>query len=136
MAPKSRLNFFLENLVFDQVGNNSKRVSRKDKLIEFHKRSGWLWLWWTFPKTSIIKEFRVHKFAGLYLDQYWKKSSKKPKSLIASLYSSILNRRACTFINFEKKFPPAWPYFGLQVYWFWEKIPPCTFIWIALKKIK
>ena len=23
---------------------------------------------------------------------------------------------ACTFINFEKKFPPAQPYFGLHIY--------------------
>ena len=30
-------------------------------------------------------------------------------------YSSIRNRRACMFINFEKKFPP------------------CTFIWVTLK---
>ena len=30
-------------------------------------------------------------------------------------YSSVPNRRACTFINFEKKFPPARPYFGLHV---------------------
>ena len=32
------------------------------------------------------------------------------------MYSSVPNRRACMFINFEKKFPPAWPYFGLHVY--------------------
>ena len=52
-------------------------------------------------------------------------------------YSSVPNRSACTFINFEKKFPPARPYLGLHVYWFWEKNPPCTFIWVALKfKIK
>ena len=43
-------------------------------------------------------------------------------------YSSVPNRRACTFINFEKKIPPIRPYFGLHVYWFWGKIPPCTFI--------
>ena len=48
-------------------------------------------------------------------------------------YSCVPNRRACTFINFEKKIPPVRPYFGLHVYWFWEKIPPCTFIWVALK---
>ena len=42
--------------------------------------------------------------------------------------SSIPNRRACTFIDFEKKSPPAWSYSGLHVYWFWEKNPPCTFI--------
>ena len=53
------------------------------------------------------------------------------------VYSSVPNRSACTFINFEKKFPPAQPYFGLHVYWFWERIPPCTFIWVAIKfKIK
>ena len=33
-------------------------------------------------------------------------------------YSSVPNRRACTFINFEKKFPPAQPYLGLHVYCF------------------
>ena len=43
-------------------------------------------------------------------------------------YSSVPNRHACTFINFEKKIPPARPYFGLHVYWFWEKVPPCTSI--------
>ena len=43
-------------------------------------------------------------------------------------YSSVLNRRACTFINFKKQFPPARPYFGLHIYWFWRKIPPWTFI--------
>ena len=43
-------------------------------------------------------------------------------------YSSVPNRRACTFINFEKKIPPARSYFGLHVYWFWEKVPPCTSI--------
>ena len=32
------------------------------------------------------------------------------------IYSSVLNRLACTFIDFEKKFPPAQPYFGLHVY--------------------
>ena len=40
------------------------------------------------------------------------------------LYSSVPKRRACTFINFGKKIHPARPYFGLHVYWFWEKIPP------------
>ena len=43
---------------------------------------------------------------------------------ITTAYSSVPNRRACMFINFEKKFPPAQPYLGLHVYWFWEKIPP------------
>ena len=43
-------------------------------------------------------------------------------------YSSVPNRGACTFINFEKKFPPARSYFGLHVYWFWENFPPCTSI--------
>ena len=37
-------------------------------------------------------------------------------------YSSVPNRRACTFIDFEKKFPPARPYFGLHVYCLGEKI--------------
>ena len=40
------------------------------------------------------------------------------------VYSSVPNRRACTFINFEEKIPPALPYFGLHVYCFWEKNPP------------
>ena len=31
-------------------------------------------------------------------------------------YSSVPNRRACTFINFEKKIPPIRPYFGLEIY--------------------
>ena len=50
-------------------------------------------------------------------------------------YSSVPNRRACTFINFEKIFPPARSYFGLHVYWFWEKIPPARLfhpMWTAL----
>ena len=56
-------------------------------------------------------------------------------------YSSVPNRRACTFINFEKKFPSAWSYFGLHIYWFRKKIPPytsipsCTFIGIGIFKI-
>ena len=74
------------------------------------------------------------------------------------LYSLIL---VCTFIDFEKKSPPAhlfhpmwmalfWParllilrkkipparpYFALHVYWFWEKIPPARLfhpMWTAL----
>ena len=32
------------------------------------------------------------------------------------------------FINFEKQFSPAQSYFGLHVYWFWKKVPPCTSI--------
>ena len=39
-------------------------------------------------------------------------------------YSKVPTRCACTFINFEKKFPPAQPYFGLHVFCFSEKIPP------------
>ena len=31
-------------------------------------------------------------------------------------YSSVPNRRACMFINFEQKIPPARPYLGLHVY--------------------
>ena len=31
-------------------------------------------------------------------------------------YSSVPNRRACMFINFEKKIHPIRPYFGLHVY--------------------
>ena len=48
--------------------------------------------------------------------------------MFRSTYSTVPNRRACTFINFDKKFSPAQPYFGLHVYWFWEKISPCTFV--------
>ena len=48
------------------------------------------------------------------------------------IYSSVPNRRACTFINFEKKIPPARPYFALHVYCFWEKKSPCTFIFLHL----
>ena len=33
-------------------------------------------------------------------------------------YSSVPNRHACTFINFEKKIPIAQPYLGLHVYCF------------------
>ena len=33
-------------------------------------------------------------------------------------YSSVPNRRACTFINFEEKIPPARPYLALHVYCF------------------
>ena len=33
-------------------------------------------------------------------------------------YSSVPNRRACTFIDFEKKNSPARPYFALHVYCF------------------
>ena len=43
-------------------------------------------------------------------------------------YSSVPNRRACTFINSEKTFPPACSYFGLHIYWFREKVLPCTSI--------
>ena len=32
------------------------------------------------------------------------------------MYSSVPNRRACTFINFEKKIHPARSYFSLHVY--------------------
>ena len=40
----------------------------------------------------------------------------KYKQFIIITYSSVPNRRACTFINFEKKIPPARPYLGLHVY--------------------
>ena len=39
-------------------------------------------------------------------------------------YSSVPNRCACMFIDFEKKIPPARSYLGLHVYCFLEKIPP------------
>ena len=64
-------------------------------------------IWWT---RSYTVSFKI---------KWPKKVFKK-----ASLYSSVPNRRACTFINFEEKFPPARPYLGLHDYWFWEKIPP------------
>ena len=75
----------------------------------------------------------------------WQYSSVQTKyngyySFSSNITLSLLkvpNRRACTFINFEKKIPPLWPYLGLHVYWFWEKISPCTLIWVALElKIK
>ena len=47
-----------------------------------------------------------------------------PCAWYSSNYSSVRNRRACTFIDFEKKIPPARPYFALHVYCFWEKNPP------------
>ena len=58
-------------------------------------------------------------------------------NVCALAYSGVPNRRACTFINFEEKFPPAQPYLGLHVYWFWGENPPFTFIWVKSKfKIK
>ena len=39
-------------------------------------------------------------------------------------YSSVLNRCACTFIDFEKKIPPARPYLGLHVKYFLRIFPP------------
>ena len=79
------------------------------------------------PRVKFVLNFnRVNTdFTGIYLSLYiifrgfW-------------IYSSIQNRRACTFINFEKKIHSARSYFGLPVYWFWEKIPPCTFIGIGM----
>ena len=55
---------------------------------------------------------------------------------IFHLYSSVLNRCACTFWG---KVSPAWSYFVLHIYWFWGKIPPgttipsYTFIGISMK---
>ena len=37
---------------------------------------------------------------------------------VKKTYSSVRNRRACTFINFEEKIPPARPYLALHVYCF------------------
>ena len=51
-------------------------------------------------------------------------SSILPKNQQNHMYSSRPNRRACTFINFEKKIPPARPYFGLHVYCFGEEKKP------------
>ena len=67
----------------------------------------------------------IHNYLGtlaLVIHSYSDNSIKRMQ------YSSVPNRRACTFINFEKKIPPARSYFGLHVYWFWEKFPPCTSI--------
>ena len=47
-------------------------------------------------------------------------------------YSSVPNRRACMCFNFEKKYFPAWPYFGLHVYWFGEKILPARVLILVL----
>ena len=86
------------------------------------------------------KEYRKHLYLFAYyllLILLWCNSITYAGRGTFRTYSSVPNRSACTFINFEKKFPPAWPYLGLHVYWFWEKNPPCTFIWVALKfKIK
>ena len=43
-------------------------------------------------------------------------SSLEVKNIEILAYSSVPNRRACTFINFEKKIPPALSYFGLHNY--------------------
>ena len=50
-------------------------------------------------------------------------------------YSSVPNRRACTFINFEEKIPPARPYLALHVYCFWEKNPPARLFFCVYKGI-
>ena len=61
-----------------------------------------------------------------------KQSHGNPKA-IPKQYQSIL-------INFEK-ISPARSFFGLYIYWFWEKVPPCTsipsctFIGIGMFKI-
>ena len=47
-------------------------------------------------------------------------------------YSSVRISRACTFINFDKKIPPARPFSGPHIYLFWEKIPPCTALWVCM----
>ena len=67
-----------------------------------------------------------------------KKKKNKGCSLLSSqnqssltTYSSVPNRSAYTFINFEEQFPPARSYLGLHVYWFWEKNPPCTYILVC-----
>ena len=51
------------------------------------------------------------------------------------MYSSVPNRRACTFINFEEKIPPARPYLALHVYCFWEKNPPARLFFYVCKGI-
>ena len=45
-------------------------------------------------------------------------------SFYVHTYSSVPNRCACMFINFEKKIPPSWYYLGLHIYLFWEKVNP------------
>ena len=42
-------------------------------------------------------------------------------------YSSVPNRRACTFINFEKKIPPCRALFWSACLMFLRKNSPCTF---------
>ena len=93
---------------------------------------------------AMIVLFHKKYHSKLHIDIFILLVSRAFQSLILFLtpqsYSSVPNRRACTFINFEKKFPPARPYFGLHVYSL-KKIPmhvyyilqvywylPCTFI--------
>ena len=52
-----------------------------------------------------------------------------PRRLHSALVTLVPNRRACTFIDFDKKIPPARPYFVLHVYCLKS---PCTFIFLAL----
>ena len=48
-------------------------------------------------------------------------------------YSSVPNRRACRFINFEEKIHPARLYFGLHVYFFLRKKSPLqSLIWVCM----
>ena len=65
----------------------------------------------------------VHSESKMYVIEF------HPVWLIGT-YSSVPNRRACTFINFEKKFPPARPYLGLHVYCFWKKNPPARLFFL------
>ena len=58
------------------------------------------------PLKFLLAEAIFFKFILLHINKDFCKRS---------MYSSVRNRRACTFINFEKKIPPAWPYLGLHV---------------------
>ena len=51
----------------------------------------------------------------------------KNSTFLLHLHLSILGFYAHLMI-FQKKIHPAQSYFGLHVYWFWGKIPPCTSI--------
>ena len=58
---------------------------------------------------KIVQRHMAHPVVPMYLDIKNEASNYRK-------YSSVPNRRACTFINFEKKIPPIRPYFGLHIY--------------------
>ena len=79
---------------------------------------------WTFYSTLLARQ----KF-------YIEKNLSSKSSNLWYVYSSVPNRRACTFINFEEKIPPARPYLALHVYCFWEKNPPARLFFCVYKGI-